>query len=189
MKLLVICPRRFEDARGWFSETWSRSRFQAAGLDLDFCQDNHSLSRQVGTLRGMHFQTAPFAQTKLVRCLRGRVFDVVVDLRRGSPTFGQWRGLELSAQNGKQLLIPAGFAHGFQTLEPDCEIAYKVDAPYSAENDSGFAWDDPVVSIAWPQRVNPVLSDKDRTLSPLAALTIDFPYDGQPMGKLEEVEL
>lgn len=187
MKLLVIRPKRFEDERGWFSETWSRSRFEAAGLDIDFCQDNHSLSRRPGTLRGMHFQTPPFAQTKLVRCLRGRVFDVVVDLRRASPTFGQWRGIELSAENGKQLLIPAGYAHGFLTLEPDCEIAYKVDAPYSAAHDGGFAWNDPAVGIDWPLDSPLVLSDKDCGLGPLAAGTEDFPYNGNPLGEWEEI--
>lgn len=187
MTLKVLIPRRFEDERGWFSESWNRTKLEAAGIRLDFCQDNHSLSRPVGTLRGMHFQTPPFAQTKLVRCLRGRIFDVVVDVRRASPTFGQWLGIELSAENGKQLLIPAGYAHGFQTLEPDCEIAYKVDAPYSAASDGGFAWDDPAVGIDWPLHGRPVLSDKDRALPPLTMLTIDFPYDGQPLGPLQEI--
>lgn len=187
MTLKVLIPRRFEDERGWFSETWNRSRLEQAGIDHDFCQDNHSLSRPAGTLRGMHFQTPPFAQTKLVRCLRGRIFDVVVDVRRASPTFGQWLGIELSADSGKQLLIPAGYAHGFQTLEPDCEIAYKVDAPYSAACDSGFAWDDLAVAIDWPLHGTPVLSDKDRALPPLAQLAIDFPYDGQPLGSLQEI--
>lgn len=187
MTLKVLTPRRFEDERGWFSETWNRSRLLAAGIDCDFCQDNHSLSRPAGTLRGMHFQTPPFAQTKLVRCLRGRIFDVAVDIRRASPTFGQWRAIELSAENGKQLLIPAGFAHGFLTLEPDCEIAYKVDAPYAAASDAGFAWDDPAVGIDWPLTGTPVLSDKDRDLPPLAQLEVEFPYDGSPLGVLQEI--
>lgn len=187
MTLKVLIPRRFEDERGWFSETWNRARLEDAGISHDFCQDNHSLSRPAGTLRGMHFQTPPFAQTKLVRCLRGRIYDVVVDVRRASPTFGHWRGIELSAENGKQLLIPAGFAHGFLTLGSECEIAYKVDAPYSAANDSGFAWNDPAIGIDWPLETSPLLSDKDRALPALSALTIDFPYDGQPLGPLQEI--
>lgn len=186
MTLKVLIPRRFADERGWFSESWNRAKLEAAGISIDFCQDNHSLSRPTGTLRGMHFQTPPFAQIKLVRCLRGRIFDAVVDVRRASPTFGQWAGLELSAENGKQLLIPAGFAHGFVTLEPDCEIAYKVDAPYSAECDGGFAWNDPAVGIEWPIGAAPLLSDKDKALPPLTELRIDFPYDGQPLGQLQE---
>lgn len=187
MKPLVILPRRFEDPRGWFSETWSRVKLEGKGLSIDFCQDNHSLSRPKGTLRGLHFQAPPFAQTKLVRCLRGRIFDVAVDIRRASPTFGKWAGLELSAENGKQLLIPAGYAHGFVTLEPDCEIAYKVDAYYSAECDGGVAWNDPAIGIDWPLGgAEPVLSDKDRSLPKLEAMVIDFPYDGNPLGSLEE---
>lgn len=190
MTLKVLCPRRFGDSRGWFSETWNRARLEAAGIAIDFCQDNHSLSQPQGTLRGLHFQAPPFAQTKLVRCLRGRIFDVAVDIRRGSPTFGQWAGLELSAENGKQLLIPAGYAHGFVTLEPDCEIAYKVDAYYSAECDGGVAWDDPVIGIDWPlDGTEPMLSDKDRALPGLEALVIDFPYDGNPLGPLEEISV
>jgi dTDP-4-dehydrorhamnose 3,5-epimerase len=188
MKLVVLSPKRFEDARGWFSETWNRSRLEVAGFILDFCQDNHSFSKCKGTIRGLHFQAPPHAQTKLVRCVNGRIFDVAVDVRRSSPTFGHWVGLELSAENGKQLLIPAGFAHGFVTLEPNSEIAYKVDAYYSAECDGGVAWDDPRIGIEWPlDGSNPVLSEKDRSLSGLEALTIEFPYDGNPMGPLEEL--
>ena len=186
--LKVIRPRRFVDSRGWFSETWNRASLAAAGIGIDFCQDNHSLSQPQGTLRGLHFQVPPFAQVKLVRCLRGRIFDVAVDIRRGSPTFGQWAGLELSADNGKQLLIPAGYAHGFVTLEPDCEIAYKVDAHYSAECDGGIAWNDPTIGIDWPLGdIIPVLSDKDLALPRLEALLVDFPYDGNPLGPLEEI--
>lgn len=187
MSLLVICPRRFEDTRGWFSETWNDARLRAAGIQVDFCQDNQSLSREQGTLRGLHFQTPPHAQTKLVRCLRGRIYDVAVDIRRDSPSFGQWDGLELSAANGKQLLIPAGYAHGFITLEPGCEIAYKVDAYYSAECDAGVAWNDPLIAIDWPLGgMTPVLSDKDRGLPLLENLAVDFPYDGIPLGPLRE---
>lgn len=188
MTLKVLTPRRFGDARGWFSETWNRAKLAAKGIEIDFCQDNHSLSEAQGTLRGLHFQAPPFAQAKLVRCLRGRIFDVAVDIRRGSPTFGKWVGLELSAENGKQLLIPAGFAHGFLTLEPNCEIAYKVDAYYSAECDGGIAWDDPAIGINWPKfDSEPVLSDKDRSLPPLEGLLVDFPYDGNPLGPLQEI--
>ncbi|MCZ8172523.1 MAG: dTDP-4-dehydrorhamnose 3,5-epimerase [Brevundimonas sp.] len=186
--LKLICPRRFQDSRGWFSETWNQARFAAAGIGFDFCQDNHSLSQAKGTLRGLHFQAPPFAQTKLVRCIRGRIFDVAVDIRRGSPTFGRWTGAELSAENGKQLLIPVGYAHGFVTLERDCEIAYKVDTYYSPECDGGIAWDDPAIGIDWPlDEAHPLLSDKDRALPRLEALTIDFPYDGNPLGPLEEI--
>ncbi len=184
--LTLLRPRRFEDERGWFSETWHRGRLAAAGVAVDFCQDNQSLSRAANTLRGMHFQLPARAQAKLVRCLRGRIFDVAVDIRRTSPTFGAWQAVELSAENGLQLFIPAGYAHGFLTLEPDCEIAYKVDAPYSAEHDAGFAWDDPAVGIAWPCSGAPILSDKDRQLPPLAALAAQFPYDGAPLGELQE---
>lgn len=190
MRLLVLSPTRFEDARGWFTETWNRSRLGSAGITHDFCQDNHSLSRHKGTIRGLHFQAPPFAQTKLVRCVRGKIFDVAVDIRRNSPTFGHWVGVELSAENGKQLLIPAGYAHGFVTLEPDCEIAYKVDAYYSAESDGGVAWDDPVIGIDWQLNgTEPVLSDKDRTLPGLEALVVDFPYDGNPLGPPKEMSV
>ncbi len=188
MRLVVLSPKRFEDARGWFSETWNRSRLRSAGITHDFCQDNHSLSRHKGTIRGLHFQAPPFAQTKLVRCVRGKIFDVAVDIRRNSPTFGRWVGVELSAENGKQLLIPAGYAHGFVTLEPDCEIAYKVDAYYSAESDGGVAWDDPAIGIDWQLNgTEPVLSDKDLTLPGLEALVVDFPYDGEPLEPLQEM--
>lgn len=190
MSPVLIRPRRFADSRGCFSETWNRARLEAVGIAIDFCQDNHSLSQPKGTLRGLHFQAPPLAQTKLVRCLRGRIFDVAVDIRRSSPTFGQWAGVELTAENGKQFLIPAGYAHGFVTLEPDCEIAYKVDAHYSAECDGGVAWDDPAIGIDWQfDGAIPVLSEKDQALPQLNALLIDFPYDGNPLGPLQEVSV
>lgn len=188
MPPVVVCPRRFEDSRGWFSETWNDARLQQTGISVDFCQDNQSLSRQKGTLRGLHFQAPPHAQAKLVRCLRGSIFDVAVDIRRASPTFGQWVGLELSADNGKQLFIPAGYAHGFVTLEPDCEIAYKVDDYYSAECDGGIAWNDPAIGIDW--RLDgglPILSDKDAALPVLADLAVEFSYDGNPLRPLCEI--
>lgn len=126
MPVKLIATKRSEDARGWFVETWSQRNFEAAGLDADFVQDNHSYSRHSGTIRGLHFRSVPFAQAKLVRCVRGRIFDVAVDIRHDSPTFRQWVGAELSAENGDQLFVPRGFAHRFLTLEPDPEVAYKV---------------------------------------------------------------
>jgi dTDP-4-dehydrorhamnose 3,5-epimerase len=187
---LLIQPRRIGDARGWFAETWSRARYQAAGIAADFCQDNHSFSAAAGTLRGLHFQRPASAQAKLVRCTRGRIFDVAVDIRRGSPTFGQWVAAELSAAVGNQLFIPRGFAHGFLTLEPDCEVQYKVDSPYDAAADAGVRWDDPEIGIAWPRLGDPpLLSPKDERLPPLRDLKADFPYDGTPLGPLAEVAL
>jgi dTDP-4-dehydrorhamnose 3,5-epimerase len=147
-----------------------------AGIAIDFVQDNHSLSAAVGTVRGLHFQTAPFAQAKLIRVVRGRIFDVAVDIRRSSPTFGKHVAVELSAENWRQLLVPVGFAHGFCTLEPDCEIQYKVSAYYSAADDFGLAWDDPALGIPWPVRSEEaVLSDKDRRQPTLAELPAYFP--------------
>jgi dTDP-4-dehydrorhamnose 3,5-epimerase len=165
----------FADARGYFSETYNRLAFADAGIDVEFVQDNTSLSRQVGTVRGLHFQSPPFAQGKLIRVVRGRILDVVVDIRRTSSTYGHHVAVELSHENRLQLFVPAGFAHGFCTLEPDTEIAYKVSAPYSAEHDYGLAWDDPALGIEWP--VDPaeaVLSDKDRRHPPLADLASHF---------------
>ena len=159
----IIEPKRFGDHRGYFVESWNKKRFAEHGLDLDFVQDNELLSAQVGTVRGLHFQKAPNAQDKLVRILRGRVLDVAVDLRRSSPSYGRHVAVELSTENGRQLLVPIGFAHGFCTLEPDSIIAYKVTGYYSAADDLGVAWDDPDIAIAWP--VDPAqaaLSDKDR---------------------------
>ena len=156
-----VTPPRFGDARGYFSEVWSRASLAESGLDLPaFVQDNVSLSRAAGTLRGLHFQTPPKAQGKLVRCGRGRLFDVAVDARRGSPSYGRWHGEELSAENGRQLWIPAGFLHGFLTLEPDTEAVYKVTAPYDAACDGAVRWD--TCGIAWPLAgLDPVLSAKD----------------------------
>jgi dTDP-4-dehydrorhamnose 3,5-epimerase len=159
----IITPKKFGDHRGFFSEVYNRQAFAEAGIALDFIQDNHSLSAQVGTLRGLHFQSAPFAQDKLVRVPRGRILDVAVDIRKSSPTFGRHVAVELSAGNWRQLLVPIGFAHGFVTLEPDTEVMYKVTNYYSAANDLGLAWDDPDLAIAWPLPPGgAVLSDKDR---------------------------
>lgn len=164
-----IIPERFEDARGFFYESWNRATLREHGHDLDFVQDNHSLSRAVGTLRGLHYQSPPMAQDKLVRVTQGRVFDVAVDLRSDSPTKGQWVAIVLDADIGNQVLIPKGFAHGFQTLEPDCEMQYKVTAPYAAAQDRSIRWDDPSIGIDWPLPVDAaMLSAKDRTAPWLA---------------------
>jgi len=167
----IITTRRFGDERGFFTETWNRCRFAEAGIDLDFVQDNHSLSGPAGTVRGLHFQSPPFAQDKLVRVVRGRILDVAVDIRRSSPTYGRHVAVELSAGNGRQLLVPVGFAHGFCTLEPDTEVVYKVTAYYAPEHDHGLAFDDPDLAIDWPvARAAAILSDKDRTHPRLAEL-------------------
>lgn len=160
--LRLLEPARLADNRGYFSEIYSRQELAKIGFECEFVQDNESLSKFVGTLRGLHYQTAPFAQDKLVRVVRGRIWDVAVDLRRSSPTFGNWQGFDLSSENGLQLLVPVGFAHGFLTLEPDTIVAYKVTAPYSAANDAGIAWDDADLAIDWPlSDLSPHLSDKD----------------------------
>ena len=159
----IVTPRKFSDARGFFSEVYSQVAWRKFGLDFDFVQDNHSYSAALGTLRGLHFQTPPFAQDKLVRVARGRILDVALDIRRSSPTFGQHVAVELSAENWRQLLIPIGFAHAFLTLEPNVEVVYKTTAPYSHANDRGIAFDDPSIAINWPlPQDGLVLSDKDR---------------------------
>ena len=157
----LIKPQRHGDHRGFFAETYSRREYSELGIDVEFVQDNHSLSREVGTLRGLHFQSPPRAQAKLVRCGRGAIFDVAVDIRRGSPTYGQWEGYELTAENGEQLYIPVGFAHGFVTLEPDSEIVYKCSDYYAPETEGAVLWNDPDIGIDWPTEVEPILSDKD----------------------------
>ncbi len=180
----LIRPRRFGDARGWFTETYNRDAFAAMGIDCTFVQDNHSLSASAFTLRGLHFQTPPAGQAKLVRCIRGRIYDVAVDLRRGSPTYGQWVGTELSAENGHQLFISIGFAHGFVTLEPDCEVAYKCSALYAPAHDGGIAWDS--VGINWPfsAGTRPELSEKDKVQPHLVDFDSPFDYDGRPLAPL-----
>ena len=157
--VLVITPRRFGDARGWFSETWNASRFGEAVFALDFVQDNHSFSAEVGTLRGLHYQSPPRAQDKLVRCTRGVIMDVAVDVRKGSPTYGQWVREELSSENGKQLRGPKGFLHGFVTCAPDTEVQYKVTDHYAPECDGSVRWDS--LNIDWGVATAPELSDKD----------------------------
>lgn len=158
----LITPKKFGDHRGFFSETYNRERFFEAGIKAEFVQDNQSLSARPGTLRGLHFQTEPHPQAKLVRVIRGAIFDVAVDIRHGSPTFGQWVGTELSAENWQQLYVPVGFAHGFCTLQPDTEVVYKVSGKYAPETDRGIAWNDPAIGIDWPVSDDDVvLSEKD----------------------------
>lgn len=179
----LIHPKRFGDTRGWFAETYSVPKFHELGIDCTFVQDNHSLSVPAFTLRGLHFQTPPHGQDKLVRCIRGRIFDVAVDIRRESPTYGQWVGSELSAENGHQLFIPIGFAHGFLTLEPDCEVSYKCSDIYAPAHDGGIRWDDPAIGISWPlpDGIVPGLSDKDALQPLLADFDSPFAYNGNPL--------
>ncbi|MBQ4495536.1 MAG: dTDP-4-dehydrorhamnose 3,5-epimerase [Selenomonadaceae bacterium] len=158
--VLILEPKVFGDARGWFMETWSARKFEAAGLNFNFVQDNQSYSAQKGTLRGLHYQTAPFAQAKLVRCTRGKLLDVAVDIREGSETFAQWVAVELTADNKKQLMIPRGFAHGFITLTDDVEIQYKADAFYAPNCDGNIRWNDAEINIDWPFAPT-ILADKD----------------------------
>jgi dTDP-4-dehydrorhamnose 3,5-epimerase len=173
--LLEIRPHRFRDERGFFSEVWNAKTWEEAGIATSFVQDNHSLSAERGVLRGLHFQTSPAAQAKLVRVTRGRVFDVAVDLRHASPTFGRWAALELSAELWNQFLIPTGFAHGFLTLEENCEVQYKVSAPYSREHDRAIRFDDPAIGIEWPLDPGELrLSDKDRGAPLLDAIETGF---------------
>ena len=158
--VLILEPKVFGDARGWFMETWSARKFEAAGLNFDFVQDNQSYSAQKGTLRGLHYQTAPFAQAKLVRCTRGKLLDVAVDIREGSETFAKWVAVELTAENKKQLMIPRGFAHGFITLTDDVEIQYKADNFYAPTCDGNIRWDDAQIGIDWGSAPT-ILADKD----------------------------
>ena len=162
-EVIEIVPPRFVDHRGYFSEVYKRSAFEAEGIHTDWVQDNQSFSAPVGTVRGLHCQAPPLAQHKLVRVIRGAIFDVAVDLRKGSPSYGQWVGCELTAEKGNQLLVPIGFAHGFMTLVPDSEVLYKVSAPYSAAHELAVVWNDPDLAIAWPELgLEAVLSDRDR---------------------------
>jgi dTDP-4-dehydrorhamnose 3,5-epimerase len=168
--VILLAPPRYADARGWFSETWNAGRFAAAGVPGPFMQDNQSRSVAAGTIRGLHCQIAPFVQGKLVRCLHGAIWDVAVDLRHGSPSFGRHVAAELSAANGHQLWIPGGFLHGFCTLAPDTEVLYKVTAGYDRASERGVIWNDPDLALPWPVApADAVLSDKDRALPRLAA--------------------
>lgn len=176
-EVLILTPRRFGDARGWFSETFNAARMAEAGLHHDWVQDNHSFSAAKGTLRGLHYQAPPRAQDKLVRCSRGAILDVAVDFREGSPRFGRWVGVELSADNGRQLLIPKGFLHGFVTLTGDAEVQYKCTDLYSPEHDGAVRWDDPQIAVDWGVAA-PVLSEKDRAAPLLRDAPRPFRWEG-----------
>lgn len=172
----ILEPQVFGDARGWFMESWSQKKMEDAGIHVDFVQDNHSFSAERGTLRGLHYQLNPMAQAKLLRVSRGAVFDVAVDIRRGSPTYAQWIGIELSAENYRQLFIPRGFAHGFITLTDNVEVQYKADNHYAPDYDGNIRWDDPAIGVTWP--FTPVvLSEKDAIAPSLAERTeLNFVY-------------
>ncbi|MFC3884674.1 dTDP-4-dehydrorhamnose 3,5-epimerase [Bacillus songklensis] len=174
--VVIVEPTVFGDHRGWFMETYSDAKFSEAGINLKFVQDNQSFSGAKGTLRGLHYQLNPKAQTKLVRCTKGAIFDVAVDIRKGSPTFGEWFGIELTAENKKQLLIPKGFAHGFMTLTDDVEVQYKVDELYAPECDRGIIWNDPRIGIEWPIDIMPILSAKDEKAPLLKDAENNFSY-------------
>ena len=170
-EVLLITPRRHGDARGWFSETWSRPALAEAGVRMDFVQDNQAFSAAKGTVRGLHFQAAPRAQAKLVRVLKGAIYDVAVGIRPGSHTYGRWVGAELTAEGGEQLLVPRGFAHGYCTLVDDTELFYKVDNPYAPQAEGGVLWHDPALAIEWPFPPDQVIAnDRDRKLPTLAEL-------------------
>jgi dTDP-4-dehydrorhamnose 3,5-epimerase len=184
--LLLVHSKRFDDLRGHFMETWSRDAFRNLGIDLNFVQDNQSLSARRGTVRGLHFQLPPFAQAKLVRVLRGSIFDVAVDLRCDSPQYGQWCATMLAASKPQQLYVPKGFAHGFATLEPDTVVAYKVDASYAPHCDAGIHWQDPDIGIEWPLDTrDAVLSSKDSSLPPFAAFSSPFPWEKADMARTQ----
>ena len=172
----ILEPQVFGDARGWFMESWSKKKMEDAGITVDFVQDNHSFSAQKGTLRGLHYQLNPMAQAKLLRVSRGAIFDVAVDIRRGSPTYAKWVGVDLTAENARQLFIPRGFAHGFITLTDDVEVQYKADNFYAPDCDGNIRWDDPEIGVAWPL-APVVLSEKDAKAPLLSARTeLNFTY-------------
>ena len=177
----ILTPARFGDERGFFSESWNRKTLAGQGIDIDFVQDNHSLSAAVGTVRGLHFQSPPHAQAKLVRCGRGRLFDVAVDIRRGSPTYGRWVGVELSFENARQLLVPEGFLHGFVTREPDTEIIYKCSDYYAPDCDGAVRFDDPDIGIDWGiDPASAVTSAKDAAAPLLSEFETPFVYEALP---------
>ena len=175
----LLSTVRHDDARGYFCEIYSRRALVDVGIDVEFVQDNQSFSSGRSTVRGLHFQCPPFAQAKLIRVIRGAIFDVAVDLRRGSPTFGRHACAVLSAENRKQFFVPVGFAHGFATLEPETEVAYKVSSPYAHAHEGGLIWNDPALDIDWPFPTEDViLSEKDGLLPPLSDLDSPFEWDG-----------
>lgn len=173
--LAIIIPGRFGDSRGWFSETWNAARLAGHGVALDFVQDNHSFSARRGTLRGLHYQRPPHAQAKLVRCTRGAILDVAVEARRGAPGYGRWEAVELSAENGRQLLVPAGFLHGFLTLTEDCEVQYKCTDYYMPESEGTVRWDS--LGIDWGIAA-PVLSARDAAAPAFAEWQSPFEWEG-----------
>jgi dTDP-4-dehydrorhamnose 3,5-epimerase len=175
--LLLISPQKHEDHRGFFSEVFRDDKLKEHGFTRDFVQDNHSLSVEQGVLRGLHYQKPPFAQDKLIRVLRGSILDVAVDIRAGSPTFGEYYSTELSAENWKQLLVPHGFAHGFVTLEPNTEVLYKCTSYYAPEHDAGILWNCADINIDWGKIKGPILSEKDAALSPLSETKLVFTYE------------
>ena len=176
--VLVIAPQKFEDHRGFFRETWNQNSLKRAGINLEFSQDNQSISFETNTIRGLHFQTPPHQQAKLVRCGQGAFLDVAVDIRRGSPSYGAWVSMELSAENGKQMLIPAGFAHGFRTLMPNTEILYKCTAAYAPECDRAIRFDDPDIGIEWGiSRDLAIISEKDANAAQLSECGSPFTWD------------
>ena len=180
--VLILVPARHGDARGFFAESWNRRTLAGAGVELpEFVQDNHSFSARAGTLRGLHFQAPPHAQGKLVRCGRGRLFDVAVDIRRGSPTYGQWVGVELSFQNGRQLWIPPGFLHGFVTREDDTEICYKCSDHYAPDCEGAVLWDS--VGIDWGLDAPPLLSPKDAAAQRFADFATPFRMDADEVAR------
>ena len=172
--VVVLTPRVFGDNRGWFYESYNKDTFAGIGIGQEFIQDNHSLSVPKYTLRGIHFQNNPHAQSKLVRCIRGRILDVAVDLRKGSPTYMKWVAVELSAENKKLLYIPRGFGHAFVTLEDNCEVNYKVDNIYSKADERSIRYDDPQIGIQWPEGMSPVMSEKDLAAPLLADCDCNF---------------
>ncbi|WP_170516073.1 dTDP-4-dehydrorhamnose 3,5-epimerase [Ruegeria atlantica] len=176
--VLILTPKRFGDERGFFSESWNRKTLGAHGIVLDFVQDNHSVSAGVGTLRGFHFQSPPHAQDKLVRCGQGALFDVVIDIRKGSPTYGRWLGIDLTAENGKQLLVPKGFLHGFVTRKTNTEICYKCTDYYAPECEAAVRWDS--CGVDWGLTGDPVLSDKDAVAPIFAEFDSPFVWERRP---------
>ena len=174
--LLLLSPKRFGDARGFFSETYNFKALSGIGITANFVQDNHSRSAEQGTVRGLHFQRPPRAQAKLIRVVRGAIFDVVVDLRRGSPTWGQHLTAELSAENWQQLFVPEGFAHGFCTIRPNTEVLYKTSDYYAPETEGGILWNDPALAIPWPEFAGANLSTKDKTMPPFCSLETPFVF-------------
>ncbi len=183
----LIKTRKSGDQRGWFSETYNQASMATLGIEDIFVQDNHSHSELAGTLRGLHYQLPPCAQAKLVRCVRGAIFDVAVDLRQESPTYGHWIGATLTAENGDQLYVPVGFAHGFVTITNNTEVIYKCSDFYAPQHEAGVAWNDPQISIDWPHTgLSPILSDKDRILPLLRDVASPFSYDGVPIKALAD---